>query len=161
MINKTLATALLIFMGVFFFACKPSDAELKKEVNEKLSLIPGITADVKNGVVTLSGEVSDEVAKSAAAEALRGMKGVKSVRDSITIKTTLPPPPLAPVNPDVILKKALDSTYAANGFNTVNVTVADGEVTLDGTAKRRQLRKVIQLAQQATTKKVVNNLQIK
>lgn len=161
MINKTLATALLIFMGVFLFACKPSDAELKKEVNEKLSLIPGITADVKNGVVTLSGEVSDEVAKAAAAEALRGMKGVKSVKDSITVKTMVAPPPLVPVNPDIVLKKALDSTYAANGFNTIDVTVAGGEVTLDGTTKRRQLKKVIQLAQQSAARKVVNNLKIK
>ncbi|MBO9731852.1 MAG: BON domain-containing protein [Chitinophaga sp.] len=145
---------------LLMFGCQPSDASLKTEVNEKLSLVPGITADVKNGVVILSGEVSDDVAKSAAEEALKGVKGVKSVQDNITVKAPLPPAPpkVAVVNPDEILKKALDSTYAANGFSDITVNIANGEVTLDGTVKKKQLRKVVQLAQQSGAKKVINQV---
>jgi hyperosmotically inducible protein len=160
MTSKTLAIASIISIGVFMFACTPSDETLKAEVNEKLSLVPGITADVKNGVVILSGEVSDEVAKSAAEDALKGVRGVKSVQDNITVKGPLPAAaaPVA-VNPDEILKKTLDSTYAANGFSDITVTVANGEVTLDGAAKKKQVRKIMQLAQQTTAvKKVTNHL---
>jgi hypothetical protein len=160
--TKTLAIASILSIGAFIFACKPSDATLKAEVNEKLSLVPGITADVKNGVVILSGEVSDEVAKSAAEDALKGVRGVKSVQDNITVKVPLPPeaPPVA-INPDEILKKALDSVYAANGFTDITVTIADGEVTLDGTAKKKQLRKVTQIAKQFAAKKVTNHVKAK
>lgn len=161
---KTLAIASILFTGVFIFACTPSDATLKKEVNERLSLVPGITAEVKNGVVILSGEVSDDVAKSAAEDALRGVKGVKSIMDSITVKAALPETPApAPIvlSPDEILKKNLDSVYAAGGFSDITVTVANGEVTLDGTAQKKQLRKVKQIAQQLGGKKVVSNVKPK
>ncbi|HEY9257789.1 BON domain-containing protein [Chitinophaga sp.] len=165
MTTKTLAIASILSIGAFIFACKPSDATLKAEVNEKLSLVPGITADVKNGVVILTGEVSDEVAKSAAEEALKGVRGVKSVQDNITIKAPLPPEvpeaPVAAINPDEILKKRLDSVYAANGFTNVTVTIDNGEVTLDGTAKKKQLKKVARIAQQFGAKKVMNNVKAK
>lgn len=154
-ITSIVSIGLLLMLG-----CQPSDATLKAEVNEKLSLVPGITADVKNGVVILSGEVSDDVVKSAAEDALKGVKGVKSVQDNITVKAPLPPeqPTIAVVSPDEILKKALDSTYAANGFSDIIVSIANGEVTLDGTVKKKQLRKVVQLAQQSGAKKVVNQV---
>lgn len=168
---KTLAIASLMFMNMLMFACKPSDAELKEEVNEKLSLIPGITADVKNGVVILSGEVSDEVAKSTAEDALKGMKGVKSVQDNITVKTAVvaPPAPAAPVTPttpaapdtDDILKRSLDSVYAARRFNNVTVTVSDGEIILSGAVKRKNVRSMLQIAKKYSTKKITNNVQAK
>lgn len=160
---KTLAIAALMFMNLLMFACKPSDAELKEEVNEKLSHIPGITADVKNGVVILGGEVGDEVAKSAAEDALKGLKGVKSVQDNITVKTAIiaPPPPAAAPNTDDILKRALDSVYAARKFNNVTVTVSDGEIILDGTVKKKNVRNMLQIAQQFSTKKITNNVQVK
>lgn len=162
MTTKTLAIAFLLSIGTFLFACKPSDATLKAEVNEKLSLVPGITADVKNGVVILSGEVSDEVAKSAAEDALKGVRGIKSVQDNISVKAPLPPAaPVVTINPDEILKKALDSVYAANGFTDITVTIANGEVTLDGTAKKKQLRKVMQIAQRSAAKKVTNHVKAK
>ena len=160
MTNKSLIASLCL--GVCLFACQPSDSALQKEVNEKLSLVPGITAEVKNGIVILSGEVSDEVAKSAAEDALRGVRGIKSVQDNITVKAPLPaasPPQTAAVaDPDQLLKKKLDAVYAANGFTDITVTISAGEITLDGTAKKKQLRKVVRLAQQASDKKVVSHV---
>ncbi|MFX1702703.1 BON domain-containing protein [Chitinophaga sp. CC14] len=165
---KTLAIALLMFMNMLMFACKPSDAELKEEVNEKLSNIPGITADVKNGVVMLSGEVSDEVAKSAAEDALKGLKGVKSVQDNITVKTAVVAPPAQPASPapaapntDDLLKHSLDSVYAARKFNNVRVTVSNGEIILDGMVKKKNVRSMLQIAQQFSAKKITNNVQVK
>lgn len=151
-----------MLMGVFFFACKPSDSKIQKAVNEKLSTIPGITAEVKGGVVTLSGEVTDDAAKAAAEEALKGVAGVKTVTNNIMVKAP-EQAPAAPVtiNPDDVLKKTLDSAYAAAGFSTVTVAVANGEVTLNGEAKKSDLRKIIQTAQESKPKKVNNNLKLK
>lgn len=169
MTSKTLAIASLMLINVGMFACKPSDAELKKEVNERLSHIPGIAADVKNGVVVLSGEVSDEVAKSAAEDALKGLKGMTSVQDNITVKTIIaaPAPPPAPAveeaapNRDDFLKHSLDSVYAARRFTNVRVTVSDGEVVLNGSVKKKNVYNMLQIAKQFSPKKITNNVQVK
>ncbi|HWV68233.1 BON domain-containing protein [Chitinophaga sp.] len=168
MTSKTLAIASLMLINVGMFACKPSDAKLKEEVNERLSHIPGITADVKKGVVVLSGEVSDEVAKSAAEDALKGLKGMTSVQDNITVKNTIaapapPPPPVeeAAPNRDDFLKRSLDSVYAARRFTNVRVTVSDGEVVLKGSVKKKNVQNMLKIANQFSPKKVTNNVQVK
>lgn len=159
MITKHLI-AIIFLMNMMLLACQPSDKALKAAVNEKLSMIPGISADVKNGVVTLSGEVSDEVAKSAAEDALKGMKGVKSIQDSIRIKVVMPLTPPVVHTPEELLKKALDSVYSVNGFNDITVVVTKDEIVLNGTAKRKQLNKAVQLAQRLANRKVTNEIKI-
>jgi hyperosmotically inducible periplasmic protein len=158
---RSLLLACLMFAGVCLFACKPNDSKLQQAVNEKLTTTPGVSATVQNGVVTLSGEVTDETAKQTAEDAAKNVKGVKSVVNNINVQAPLPPPPPpVAVNPDDILKKTLDSTFAAGGYTGVTVTVSNGEVTLDGTAKKADLRKIMQAAQEAKPKKVKNNLKL-
>jgi hyperosmotically inducible periplasmic protein len=160
---RSLLLACLLFTGVCLFACKPNDSKLQQAVNEKLTTTPGVSATVQNGVVTLSGEVTDETAKQTAEDAAKNVKGVKSVVNNININVKEPPPPPLPpvaINPDDILKKNLDSAFAAAGYTGVTVTVANGEVTLDGSAKKADLRKIIQVAQEAKPKKVKNNLKL-
>ncbi len=150
----------LLGMGVFLYACKPSDAKLQKEVNDKLSTAaPGVIAEVKGGVATLSGEVMDDAAKTTAEDAAKSVKGVKSVVNNVML-TPPPPPPAAPVaiNPDDILKSSVDSAISAAGITGVTATIANGEVTLTGTIKKADLRKVMQAANEAKPKKVNNKL---
>jgi len=149
-----------MFTGVCLFACKPNDSKLQQAVNEKLTTTPGVSATVQDGVVTLSGEVTDETAKQTAEDAAKNVKGVKSVVNNINVKVPPPPPPPVAINPDDILKKTLDSAFAAAGYTGVTVTVANGEVTLDGTAKKADLRKIMQVAQETKPKKVKNNLKL-
>ncbi|MBV7528891.1 BON domain-containing protein [Chitinophaga sp. sic0106] len=159
--RKSLLVALIISMGVFMFACKPSDSKIQQAANEKLSVIPGISADVKNGVVTLSGEVSDEAARAAAEDALKDVKGVKSVDNKIMVKAPEPAPAPVVINPDDLLKRSLDSAYAAAGFSGISVTILDGVVTLEGTASKADLQKIVRTAQESRPKKVVNNIKVK
>ncbi|NIG52206.1 BON domain-containing protein [Chitinophaga sp. Cy-1792] len=161
--RKSLLVALTLFMGLFLFACKPSDSKIQQSVNEKLSAIPGITADVKNGVVTLNGEVADETARTSAEDALKDIKGIKSVDNKIMVKAPEPEAAPAPVviNPDDVLRKSLDSTYAAAGFTNVTVSVDSGVVTLSGEATKADLKKIVQKAQESKPKKVVNNIKVK
>jgi len=157
---RSLLLACLMFTGVCLFACKPNDSKLQQAVNEKLTTTPGVSATVQDGVVTLSGEVTDETAKQTAEDAAKNVKGVKSVVNNINVKVPPPPPPPVAINPDDILKKTLDSAFAAAGYTGVTVTVANGEVTLDGTARKADLRKIMQVAQETKPKKVKNNLKL-
>jgi hypothetical protein len=158
---RSLLLACLMFAGVCLFACKPNDSKLQQAVSEKLSTTPGVSASVQDGVVTLSGEVTDEAAKQTAEDAAKNVKGVKSVVNNINVQAPPPPPPPpVAINPDDILKKTLDSAFSAGGYTGITVTVSNGEVTLDGTAKKSDLRKIIQTAQEARPKKVNNNIKL-
>ena len=154
---RSLLMACLMFAGVCLFACKPNDSKLQQAVNEKLSTSPGVSATVQDGVVTLSGEVMDETTRQTAEDAVKNVKGVTAVNNNITVQAPIPSPPVS-INPDDVLKQTLDSAYSAAGYSGVTVSVANGEVTLEGTAKRSDLRKIMQVAQEAKPKKVNNKL---
>ncbi|WP_298739579.1 BON domain-containing protein [uncultured Chitinophaga sp.] len=157
---RSLLLACLMFTGVCLFACKPNDSKLQQAVNEKLTATPGVSATVQDGVATLSGDVSDETAKQTAEDAAKNVKGIKSVVNNINVQVPLPPPPPVAMNPDDMLKKSLDSSFSAAGYSGVTVSVSNGEVTLEGTAKKSDLRKIMQTAQEAKPKKVKNNLKL-
>ncbi|MGL6266322.1 MAG: BON domain-containing protein, partial [Chitinophagaceae bacterium] len=79
---------------IIFAACKPSDAAIAEAVKTKISSVTsGLVVDVKEGVVTLTGQVADDATKAAVESALQGIKGVKSVVNN----TMVPPPPPPPV----------------------------------------------------------------
>lgn len=90
---KTFLMAGMMFLAICLFACQPSDTSVEQAVNEQLTATPGVSADVKDGAVTLSGEVSDEVTKMAAEDAVKGVSGVKSVTNNIMVQAAVPPPP--------------------------------------------------------------------
>ena len=88
--------ALLIAATVSFVSCGPKDADIKKAVDEKISATPemsGAVADVKDGIVTLSGEVKDEACKAMCGKELATVQGVKSVVNNTTVAPPPPPPP--------------------------------------------------------------------
>ncbi len=96
----------------------------------------------------------DDAAKTAAEDAAKSVKGVKSVVNNVML--TPPPPPPAPpvsINPDDVLKSSVDSSINAAGITGVTATIANGEVTLTGTIKKADLRKVMQAANEAKPKK--------
>lgn len=100
---KTFLMSGMMFLAVCLFACSPSDSSVQQSVNEKLTASPGVTAEVKEGVVTLNGEVADDAAKTAAEDAVKGVSGVKSVTNNIMVQAAVPPPP-PPAAPDSTMK---------------------------------------------------------
>ncbi|MBC9929247.1 BON domain-containing protein [Chitinophaga qingshengii] len=129
-------TTSIMAMGLFFMiACKskPKDSEIMKTATTAVQTIPGVTADVKEGVVTLSGTVSTEAEKTAAETAVKAVKDVKSVVNNITV--TPPAPPAAPVavTADDSLKTAVAAVV--KDFPGVTVDVKDGVLTVTGEAK--------------------------
>ena len=163
--NRSLLMAGLLLISVSLFSCQPSDSTIQQGVNEKLAATPGITAEVKGGVVTLNGEVSDDAAKTSAEESVKSVAGVKSVSNNVMVQAPVPaptPPPAAAVlSPDEILKNTLDSAYRADGYSEVTVAVSNGEVTLEGNAAKADVKKIVKTAQEAKATKVNNNLTVK
>ena len=149
----------IIAIAAFTFAIpackgKVSDAELKTSTDAAIQADPaltGVTAEIANGVATLTGNVADEAAKAAAEAAVKGVKGVTSVVNNITVA---PPPVIAADDP---LTTAVNDAIKDNP--TVQATVVDGVVTLTGEIKKADLAKLMQKVN-ATRPKSVDNKQL-
>jgi hyperosmotically inducible periplasmic protein len=136
--NKQLSTAFLCLALAVMVACKskPSDSQIQTKVTEQLSTMPDVTANVKEGVVTLAGNVADESARAAAENAVAGVEGVKSITNNIMVT---PPAPAAPpvtdttalVNPE---DQALRTGVAdiTKDFPGVDVKVDAGVISVTG-----------------------------
>lgn len=155
--------ALLLAGSLFFLAsCKPSDSQISKSVNATVSTIsPGVTASVAKGQVTLDGTVPDQATKDALDAAVKKVKGVVTVIDNTTSAAEAAPAP-APVvvNPDDMVRNTIDSTLQAQHISGVTVAVSQGTVTLSGTAARKDLKTIMQIANESHPAKVVNQLTI-
>lgn len=147
----------IVAIAAFTFALpackgKVSDADIKTAVDAKLQANPdllGLAAEVKDGVVTITGDVKDDATKAAVDAALTGLKGLKSVVNN----TTVPPPPV--ITPDDPLTTAINDAIKDNP--TVHAAVAEGVVTLTGEIKKADLPKLMQKIMATKPKKVVSD----
>jgi osmotically-inducible protein OsmY len=130
------AVALVLLTSVSAYA---SEADSRIESSAKESYVfktylkdDSIKTQATDGVVTLTGTVSEESHKTLARETLAGLPGVKSVDDQLVIKGERPVE-----NSDgwigMKVKTALLFHRGVNGFST-EVGVKDGVVTLKGEA---------------------------
>ena len=153
--------AVVISATLGFISCKPKDADIKADIDKAIQTTPdmsGLSADVKDGVVTLTGTCKDDECKNKCAKAVEGMKGVKSVINNITLPA--PPPPPAPVviaADDPLTKAVAD---AVKDHPTVKAEVKDGVITLTGEIKKDALKKLMPLLQSLKPKKVDNKLTV-
>ncbi|QHS59298.1 BON domain-containing protein [Chitinophaga agri] len=149
--KSKLSTAFLCLALAVMVACKskPSDTQIQAKVTEQLSSMPEVTADVKEGVVTLAGNVPDESARAAAESAVAGVDGVKSITNNIMV--TPPAPPAAPA-PDAAMVNPEDQALRTGvaditkDFPGVDVKVEAGVITVTGelsAAKWKTLKKAL------------------
>jgi hyperosmotically inducible periplasmic protein len=160
--NVNLFRNLLVITGLLFLvaACSPSDPTIAESAKSKVSTMTGVNVDVKDGVLTLSGEVADDATKAAAETAVKDVKGVKSVVNNLTVPPPPPPPTPVVINPDDVLRSGLESAFASKGIQGITATVSNGEVTLTGNVKKADLTKVMQAANELKPKKVNNKMTI-
>jgi osmotically-inducible protein OsmY len=150
---------------MFMAACGgKSDADLQKAVNDKLAAdkVTGVTVAVKDGVATLTGEVADAGVKSKAETSAKGVEGIKSVTNSLTVKPAPTPPP---PSPDKMIEGTVNEAIKKLNLQNANVTatVTNGEIVLTGNVAKADLTKVMQAANEAkgNATKVTNNLTVK
>lgn len=104
--RTTLASVLLLATLGFAVSCsrmRPDEA-ISTDLKAGLFSDPtvksaNIDVAVKDGVVTLSGGVSDEAARSAAERIARGIKGVREVNDQIVVASARSEAPTVVENP--------------------------------------------------------------
>ncbi|MBS0031874.1 BON domain-containing protein [Chitinophaga sp. 22321] len=142
---KHLTTVLLSAGLMFMISCKgkPKDADIQATVTTALQSTPGISADVKDGVVTLAGTVTNQADKDAAENAAKVTQGVKSVVNNITVAAPPPPPPPAPdaaATADAALKTGVDAIV--KDFPGITADVKDGVITITGESKADRWKKL-------------------
>ncbi len=112
-----------------------SDATIQKEVQDELKWQPLLNATeigvaVKNGIVTLSGQVDSYTKKLAAEKAAKRIGGVKAVAEDIKVTYYG-----SRVKTDAEIAEAVVSAlkwHSAVQEEKIRIKVDDGVVTLDG-----------------------------
>lgn len=135
--------------ALFVAACGgKSDADLQKAVTDKLKAdnVAGVTAAVKDGVATLTGEVADITVKNKAEASAKAVEGIKSVVNSITLKA-LPTPVPAPADP--MLKGKVDEALKKAGCTGVTTESKDGKITASGTVPDAKYAECVQAIMQS------------
>lgn len=183
MLQTVKAAALCGCVVLMITSCKPDDKQVAKAVTSAASAIaPNVTATVNDGIVTLSGVVPDNAAKSSLDSTVKKLNGVVSVVDSTSVESSLsaaasnglseppPPPPPAPAragtpytmsSSDILEEKELAMSYKSFHISGVKASVADDIVTLTGNASKKDLRLILEIAGQHRPKGVINKLTVK
>lgn len=124
-------------------ALPATDLEISDAIEDEILVDPAVALnniDVKvvDGVATLSGNVSNLLAKERAARLARTVRGVRSVVNTINVQ------PTTPRNDTEIASDVRDALLydpAADAFE-VSVTVEDGAAILNGTVDSWQEREL-------------------
>jgi len=166
---KSTIVNIRFYVTVFAFACitiisckgKQTDAEIQTSINDKIastSGMKGLNASVKDGVVTLSGECGTEECRKDCADAVKNVKGVKSVENNIQVASSASQAPVE-INTDETLRTSVSDVV--KNYKGVEADVRDGVVTLRGEIKRDNLQNLIISLNELKPRKVENQLIIK
>jgi hyperosmotically inducible protein len=162
---KKISNSFLILIAVTaIISCAPSDEQVTESVQEALSAntsLSPVSASVEKGVVTLTGEVESDELKAQAESSVSGIKGVKSVVNSVTVKTKGPSPEeLKKAADDAILAR-VNENFTKYKVEGITATVADSIVTLTGNVKRSGVQNAMKAAMESGAAKVENKMTIK
>lgn len=152
---KSIAFMALI-VSVLITGCKPKDTDIQAAVEKSIAASPslsGTTVTVKEGVVSLAGQVQDETAKALAETTAKAVKGVKSVVNEVSVAA-----PVVIATDDVLTQAVKD---AVKDFPTVVATINDGIVSLNGEIKKEALPKLMMALSALKPKKIDNKLTVK
>lgn len=150
-------TVLTLAIALFVSACGKSDADLTKAATDKLSAekVTGVSVTVKDGVATLAGEIGDITTKSKAEAAVKSVEGIKSVTNTINVRTAATP---VPPPPDQMLQGTTDESLKKAGCTGVTLAVKDGIVTASGTVPAAKYAECVQVVMQSGLGKMDNKI---
>jgi len=162
---RTIASlSLTIAFLIFLIGCKPSDEKITAAVKTSLSTnvsLSQVTSSVKDGFVTLTGEVETEEQKALAESSLAGIKGVKGISNGITIKLKGPSSEELQKGADDAMLSKVNANFTTYKVEGITATVSGGIVTLTGEIKRENLQNAMKAAMESGASKVENQMTIK
>ncbi|MDU1904800.1 MAG: BON domain-containing protein [Dysgonomonas sp.] len=149
----------LVFAAVTLYSCGAEDPELKRKIERELAdKYPSISASVLNGIATLTGTVESEEQKAEAGEIAKNVKYVRSVTNDIFVRIEEPE---IVITPDEAMTTMISEGLNNQGYQGIVVTVSDSVATLKGEAKKADVKKIMQIVNDASPKKVINELTVK
>jgi hyperosmotically inducible periplasmic protein len=165
---KALGISMLLTVFVVLAGCHrgPTDEALTQAVRAKINADAGlatqaISVAAHDGVVTLTGNVNSDPNRGRAEEIAKGVDGVKSVTNRLTVRPPLVNATPPPVSPDLKLRTDVMASLTKYGITGVTADVANGEVTLTGNIPRAKLQDAMKAANESHPKKVINKLTVK
>ena len=153
--------AVIISATFAFVSCKPKDADIKADVEKALKADPMMattSVDIKDGVVTITGECKDDACKSMCEKTVTGIKGVKSVVNNCTtapVVVVAPPVSLTTVLDAVTQQKVKDGLKDIKG---VTVEFSGDKAMLSGEVTKADRMKIMQMLASAKVKSDVSKL---
>jgi hyperosmotically inducible protein len=170
---KYIATAMaagVVLIGTTLLAANnPTPRTLEEQVRHEILMVPyigvfdNLNYQVDNGVVTLSGEVTQPVRKTDVERAVASINGVTAVNDRIEVL------PLSPFDDRIrvrtlrtMLRSAPLDKYFQGVQPSIRIIVKNGNVTLDGVVLNTGDRQIAYMTanQVSGVFSVKNNLQI-
>lgn len=173
---KYIATAVatgvagVALMGATLFgASNPAPRALEDQVRHEILMVPyigvfdNLNYQVDNGVVTLSGQVTQPVRKTDVERAVQSISGVTAVNDQIEVL------PLSPFDDQIrvqtlrtMLRSAPLDKYFQGVQPSIRIIVKNGDVTLDGVVLNDGDRQIAYMAanQVPGVFAVTNNLRV-
>lgn len=153
--------ALFAITSLLLLACGPKDEKIAEMANASLGpMAPGLGIDVKDGKLSVSGEVESDEIKAKIEEAAKAIKGVKEFSSVLTVKPKGPTPAELAAMADAALGTTVSQALTALNIPGLAAAVKDSVITLTGSVKRAQLIAVMKAANDLGPKKVENQLTI-
>ncbi len=148
----------MMFATLTFVACKPKDADIKTKVEAILGECK-MNVDVKDGVVTLSGECKDDACKVNCEKNIAAIKGVKSIVNNCTISVpaeiVVAPASITTILDEATQQKVKDGLKDIAG---VTVTFMEDKAVLAGEITKANRMKLMQMLASAKVKSDVSKL---
>jgi hyperosmotically inducible protein len=170
---KYFATAIAAGVGMMgvnlLAATNPMPRTLEDQVRHEILMVPyigvfdNLSYKVDNGVVTLTGQVTQPVRKSDVENAVKRIHGVTAVNDQIEVL------PLSPMDDQIrvrtlrtLLRSAPLDKYFQGVQPGIRIIVKNGNVALDGVVLNNGDRQIAYMAANGVPGvfSVINNLQI-
>ena len=144
----------VLAISMFSVSCgsSPKDEDIQASVNKIIKAdnkLKGVTADVKDGVLTLTGECKGQNCDSLVNAQVKGIEGVKEVKNNLTMDTST----------DLTLRTSVQSVISK--YEGVQADVAGGIVVLRGTIDKKQLEPLMNELKALNLKKLDNQLALK
>lgn len=154
----------VLLISTVFLSCKSNDAKVKSDVEKALradATIMDPTVSVDDGVVTLSGQCTDENCKVTCENTANQVKGVKSVINNLTVPAAIPDP--VPESVTTVLDEATQQKVrdGLKDIPGVTVTFTGDKAVLSGSVTTANRRKIMQILASAKVQSDVTNLKDK